>query len=73
MELVRYARQLTEIFFYPSFPEWREYKAQPILLNLRRKFARKFLTTGIDHVLRRKDNRKCGFAAPLSTTFARTS
>ena len=50
--------QLTEIFFYPSFPEWREYKAQPILLNLRRKFAGKLLTTGIDHVLRRNDHRK---------------
>lgn len=46
--------QLTEIFFYPSFPEWREYKAQPILLEL----ATTFLTTGIDHVLRRNDHRK---------------
>lgn len=65
--------QLTEIFFYPLLPELREYKAQPILLNLRREFAGKFLTTGIDHVVRCKDHRKCGFAAPLSTTFALTS
>ena len=58
MELVRYAGTIEEIFFYPSFPELREYKAQPILLNLRRKFAGKFLTTGIDHVLRCNHHRK---------------